>query len=48
MLLWLEECVKVPEAALYIVVGGHFCEAHLGEDLTVLRTNLLWQGRWRP
>ena len=40
MLLGLEEGVKVPEAALHIVVGGHLGEAHLQEDLAVLGPHL--------
>ena len=27
MLLWLKECIKVPEGALNEVVCGHLCEA---------------------
>ena len=40
VLLRLEEDVKVPEAALHIVVGGHLCKTHLGEDLAVLGAHL--------
>ena len=40
MLLRLEECVEVPEAALNILVGGHLLKAHLGEDPAELAANL--------
>ena len=40
MLLGLEQGVKVPEGALYEVVGGHLGEAHLKEDLPVLCSHL--------
>ena len=40
MLLGLEKGVKVPEAALDIVVGGHLGETHLQEDLAVLGSHL--------
>lgn len=40
VLLRLEEAVKVPEGALHVVVGGHLCEAHVGEDLAVLAAHL--------
>jgi len=40
VLLWLEQRIKVPERGLHIVVGGHFGEAHLGEDLAELRAHL--------
>ena len=37
---YLEECIKVPEAALDIVVSRHLCKAHLQEDLSVLGPDL--------
>mmetsp|Transcript_1816 Transcript_1816/g.2637 ORF Transcript_1816/g.2637 Transcript_1816/m.2637 type:complete len:231 (-) Transcript_1816:248-940(-) len=40
MLLRLEESVEIPETGLDVVVCGHFLKAHLGEDLTELRTDL--------
>ena len=40
VLLWLEQRIEVPEAAFYIVVGGHLLEAHLSEDLSELRSHL--------
>ena len=40
VLLRLEQGVKVPEAALHVVVGRHLLEAHLGEDLPELRPDL--------
>lgn len=39
-LLRLEQGVKVPETALYVVVGGHLLESHLGEDLAELSAHL--------
>ena len=36
VLLWLEERIKVPEAAFHVGVGGHLLEAHLCEDLPEL------------
>lgn len=44
VLLWLEQRVKVPEAALHPLVGGHLLKAHLREDLAKLRANL-WAGK---
>lgn len=54
MLLWLEQCIKVPEGALHILVGGHLGEAHLQEYLTELRADFeqgmqvatFWRGSW--
>ena len=40
VLLRLEQCVKVPERALNVVVGGHFAEAKLEKDLAVLGADL--------
>lgn len=48
MLLWLKKSIKVPKAALNIVVCGHFSEAHLEEDLSVLSPHLevrWWRGQ---
>jgi len=36
----LEQHIKVPEAALHIVAGGHLCEPHPCEDLPELCTHL--------
>lgn len=40
MLLRLEQRVKVPEGALHKVVGRHFGEAHLEEDVPELGPDL--------
>jgi hypothetical protein len=40
VLLGLEQGVKVPEAALHVVVGRHLGEAELKEDLPVFRPHL--------
>lgn len=40
MLLGLEQGIEVPEAAFYIVVGGHLFKAHVCEDLPYLGTYL--------
>ena len=40
VLLWLEQGIEVPERVLHVVVCGHFCEAHLGEDLAELSPDL--------
>ena len=47
MLLWLEEGVKIPEAALHVIVGGHLLEAHLDENLPELTAHLKTQA-WNP
>ena len=39
-IIYLEKCIKVPKAALDIVVGWHLCKSHLQEDLSVLGPNL--------
>jgi len=36
MLLRHEEGIEIPEAVLDVVVGGHFGEAHLEENLSEL------------
>ena len=40
VLLWLEERVKVPKAALHVCIGRHLLESHLREDFPELRPNL--------
>jgi hypothetical protein len=40
VLLGLEQGVKVPEAALHVVVGRHLGEAQLKKDLPVFRPHL--------
>ena len=40
MLLWLGEWIKVPETGLDKVVGWHFRETHLEENLTIFRSDL--------
>ena len=40
VLLWLEQCIKVPETRFNKVVGWHLSEAHLKENLTVFRPDL--------
>ncbi len=40
VLLGLEQGVKVPEAALHVVVGRHLGEAELKKDLPVFSPNL--------
>jgi hypothetical protein len=40
VLLRLEQAVEIPEGALHVVVGGHLCKAHVGEDLAVLAAHL--------
>ena len=40
MLLRLKQGIKVPKAALYVVIGWHFWEAHLQEYLSELRSDL--------
>ena len=40
ILFYLEKCIKVPKAALDIVVGWHLCKSHLQEDLSVLGPDL--------
>ena len=39
-IIYLEECIKVPKAALDIVVGRHLCKSHLQEDLSILGPDL--------
>lgn len=40
MLLGLEQRIEVPEARLYVIVGGHLLKAHLREDLAELGAHL--------
>jgi hypothetical protein len=40
MLLRLKQSIKVPEAALHIIVCRHFFKAHLSEDLSELSSHL--------
>ena len=40
MLLGLEKSIKIPEAALNILVSGHLWKPHLQEDLPILGSNL--------
>lgn len=42
VLLWLEQSIEIPEAALHEVIRGHLLEAHLGEDLLELGPHLMF------